>query len=376
MNEKEIAEIRRRFRPDKSNITRVRGCCVNESREIVSQFDQSLGMMGQEDTEMLLSTIRRTLAGTPGKNLIDITFETQQVVDGEEHKLLMALRGSSLNDEEAVQAFFQRVIGSVTIEGSYLILLARDAYDVPHRGTDGEKAPDGSNEVFSYLLCSICPVKLTKPALSYHAERNEFHHLKIDWAVSPPEFGFLFPAFDDRSTNLYGALYCTKDTAEARDEFIDAVFHTPPPMPAAAQKEVFHTILAEALGDECNYDVLQSVQGELCEMIAVHKESKEPTPLVVSKGTVKRVLSTCGVSAGRVADFEGQYDAAFGTDAALSPRNLVNTKQLEMHTPDVKIQVNPERSDLVRTRIIDGTKYILIRADEGVEVNGVNIRID
>ena len=45
------------------------------------------------------------------------------------------------------------------------------------------------------------------------------------------------------------------------------------------------------------------------------------------------------------------------------------------NTPDVVVQVNPERSDLIETRVIDGFRYILIRAEEGVEVNGVNIAI-
>ena len=41
----------------------------------------------------------------------------------------------------------------------------------------------------------------------------------------------------------------------------------------------------------------------------------------------------------------------------------------------MRIQVNPERGDLVETRIIDGARYILIRAEESVEVNGVPICI-
>ena len=45
MTEKEIAEIRRRFRTDKSNISHVRGCYVNENKEIISEFEQSLGMI-------------------------------------------------------------------------------------------------------------------------------------------------------------------------------------------------------------------------------------------------------------------------------------------------------------------------------------------
>jgi hypothetical protein len=375
MNEKEIAELRRRFRPDKCSITHLRGCFVNESREIVSQFNQSLGMMGQEDAELILSTVRRTLSGTLGKNLIDIEFATQQVVDGEEHRLLMALRDSSLDNKDAVQTLFRRVINSLDLEGNYLILLARDAYDIPYRSQDGEKQADTSAEVFSYILCSICPVKLTKPALSYAAERSEFGHLKVDWAVVAPEVGFLFPAFDDRSTNLYGGLYYTKDAAADHREFIDTVFHTEPPMPAAAQKESFQSLLGNTLADECRYGVVQAVQDELCELIAVHRESKETEPLVINKSTVKRVLISSGVSKERLEAFEEQFDETFGAEISLSPRNLVDTKQIEVSTPDVKILVSPERSDLLETRVIDGAKYILIRADEGVEVNGVSIKI-
>ena len=159
MNEKEIAELRRRFRPEKTSITHIRGCCVNENREIVSQFDQSLALLSQEESEKFLSLLRKTLSGGIGKNLVDITFTTQQVADSPEHRLLMALRSSALKDEQAVQTFFQQVIGSLSLEGNYLILLARDAYDVPYRSRDGERQDDASAEVFSYLLCAVCPVK-------------------------------------------------------------------------------------------------------------------------------------------------------------------------------------------------------------------------
>ena len=54
----------------------------------------------------------------------------------------------------------------------------------------------------------------------------------------------------------------------------------------------------------------------------------------------------------------------------------MDLRQFRLETPDVSIRVNPERRDLIETRIIDGTRYILIRADEGVEVNGVSIQIN
>ena len=376
MNEKEVAELRRRFKPEKSNITHIRGCYLNEQRQIISQFNQSLGMMTQEESEKFLGILKRTLSGGLGKNLLELTFSNQQVIDSEEHKLLMALRDSSLKDEEAVEAFFQKAIQSVDLEGNYLILLAHDTYDVPYRGKDGEVQQDASDQVYSYILCCVCPVKLTKPALSYSVDANEFHNRAADWLVAPPELGFLFPAFDDRSANLYSALYYSRSVTEHQQAFVDAVFHCPLPLPAAEQKEIFQTILAETLADDCSYTLVQAVHDQFCDLIDEHAESREEEPLALSKQEVKQVLAACGIDDSHVATFEEKYDAEFGADVVLSPRNLVDYKQLELRTPDVTIYVNPERGDLVETRIIEGVKYILIRADENVEVNGVNIHIN
>ncbi|MGX8700888.1 DUF4317 domain-containing protein [Caproiciproducens sp.] len=374
MNEKEIAEIRRRFRPDKSNITRIRGCYVNDQKEIVSEFSQPLGLMPQDESEELLAILKKTLSGTIGKNLIDIEFATRQVLEGEEHKLLMALKDSSLENDDAVREFYGRVIQTLNTEGHYLILLAYDQYDVPYYTKDGEKQED-SAEVFSYFLCSICPVKLTKPALGYYVSENSFRNIRTDRVVSAPELGFLFPAFNDRSANIYNALYYSRSIAENHTEFVDTVFKSEIPMPAAAQKETFRAILEDTVAEDCSFDVVQAVQGQLSEMIEEHKNNKEEEPLAVSKKTVKGILESSGVSEERVTAFEEKFDTEFGADAEISPQNLIDTKQLEVRTPDVTIRVNPERNDLVETRIIDGTKYILIRADEGVEVNGVNIHI-
>lgn len=375
MIEKEVAEIRRRFRAEKSNITNVIGCYVNEDKEIMTAFNQSLFQLSEDETEKFLSILKRTLSGTLNKNLVDIAFTTQQVIDSEEHQLLMSLRASKLCDETALKAFFQKVAQTVAIEGTYLILLAHDTYDIPYRSKDGGQQGDASSEVFSYILCSVCPVKMTKPALSYYAHTNEFRSRPADWLVSPPELGFMFPAFDDRSTNIYNALYYTRDIADNHKEFADVIFNSEVPMPAAEQKRTFQAILGETLEDECEYGVVQAVHGQLQEMLDQHKENKEEEPLTVSKGTVTQILKAQGVSEPHVAAFAEQFDAQFGLETDLSVKNIVDSKQIEMTSGDIKIQVNSERDDLVETRIIDGTKYIMIRVEDGVEVNGIPVHI-
>lgn len=376
MNEKEIGELRRRIRPDRSGISRVRGCYVNENKEIIAQVNQSLAMMTPEEADKFLTLLRKVLTGGQGRNLIDISFATQQVASGAEHQRLMRLRKSALQDEDAVEELFRACIEAIDLEGNYLILLAFDAYDVPYRAKDGKDMADAGGEVFSYVLCSVCPVKQTKPALSYVVEENAFRANGVDYLVSPPELGFLFPAFDDRSTNLYNALYYTRNAADSHPDFVSAVFRTPPPMAAETQRETFGTILGDALGEDCRFEVVQTVHDQLCGIIQEHKDSRDPEPLTISKQTVHQVLSGCGVSNDHIHSFAQQYDAAFGEDTDLSPKNLVNAKAIELKTPYVTVSIDPERTDLVKTRIIDGKKYILIHADEGVEVNGIPIHID
>lgn len=376
MNEREVAELRRRFKADKNNISHVTGCYVNEKREIISQFHQPLSTMSLEAQEKLLTLLRKVLSGALGRNLLDIPFDTRQVVDSPEHRLLMSLRESTLREQAAVDAFFQQVIQSLELEGNYIILLAYDAYDVPYRSRDGEQREDQSDEVFRYIVCSICPMKQTKPALSYSAYENQFHNLAADWVIAPPQAGFLFPAFDDRSTNLYNALYYTRDSADTHPELIQALFQQEAPMAADEQMETFQSILGEALSEACSYHVVQTVNDQLRDRIAEHKLNKEEVPLTVSKGDVLRALESSGVGEEHTAQFGAQYDEAFGPDTDLRPANLVDTRQMEIKTPDVTIRVDPLKSELVETRTIDGIRYILIRAEDGVEVDGVPIHID
>lgn len=375
MNDKEIGELRRHLRRDRSNMTAICGCYVNGEKEIITSFRQSLGLMPENEAEKYFALFKRILSGTIGKNLIDICFKTAQVGNSEEHKLLMDLRDSCLKDEELVQKLYAKIIEHTTMEDSYLILLGCDTYDVPFKSKDDSFQKDNSDESYSYIVCSICPVKQTKPNLHYVAEEKLFHDGAINHMVSAPVLGFLFPAFDNRSTNIYNALYYTRDTKQSNEELVSALFHTPIPKPAAEQKKSFEALLGSALDDECSMEVVQEVHNQLCQRIEMHKEAKVAEPLMITKEDVKQVLKACGVSDNHVAKFSVDYDEAFGFEADLHPKNIIDNKHFEIKTADVSIKVAPDRADLIETRVIGGVKYIMICADEDVEVNGVSIHI-
>lgn len=374
MNEKEVAEIRRRFNPQKTNITSVHGCYVNENREIVAEFNQPLAALTQDETESMLALLKKLLSGGLDRNLIDIEFSNEQVLGGEEHKRLLKLRDSALCDEPELNALFSDIIETVRVEGAYLILAAADNYDVFTYREDGKKDED-STELFKYFLCGVFPVKMTKPQLSFAAFDNTFKNIVANSVITAPLLGFMFPAFDDRAANIYNTLFYTKDSAANNSEIIDRLFKAEPPMPAAEQRETFNSLLNGVTNDENNLEIIKNIQDEIGGMITEHKESREREPLAVSRDDICDILRSSDMADEKIETFKAGFDESFGEKARLNPQNLVETKRLELTGADISIKINPERSELVETRVIDGVKYILIRADEEIEVNGVPINI-
>lgn len=374
MNQKELREIRRRIQPERNSITHIYGCYVNGAGEIITRLEESLGLLSREEQEKYLALLKKTLSGALGKNLLDISFATKDVMEGEEYRLLSSLRKSEGTEASLREAFYRAVIDSVDMGGeNYLILLAFDRYDVPHRGKDG--SPEDSGEVYRYLLCAVCPVKAGKANLGYAPEDKRFHSAEAGQIVNAPELGFLFPCFDERSTNIYNALFYSRDTGEIPREFIDGVFRARAPLSAGQQRENFGDALTQSLAGDCRFDLVQSVHEQLSERIELHKESRDPEPLTLSLPEMAQILENSGASPEEAESFCRFYEQSEGKEALLRPANLKKSRQMEILTPEVRIQVDPKFSHLIESRIIDGRKYLLIAADSGVELNGVAVEI-
>ena len=287
MNTKEVGELRRRLRPHKNAVSHVYGCYVGSTKQIIGETGQSLALLSEDDADGCLSLLKKALSGSLGRNLMDVAFTTRQVAEGEEHKLLRDLRDCKLKDPALRRRFYERVIQSLDLgEENYLILLAHDAYDVPFRSKSGELLDDSSDTVFSYIVCAVCPMREGKPGLGYLPADNVLHMKTAGQLAAPPELGFLFPAFNGRAADLYGALYYIRKPEFLHGEFIEGVFGVQPPMSAPEQKEAFESALSDALGVECSMELVQAVHEQLRERLELHKESQSPDPLKIGRAHV------------------------------------------------------------------------------------------
>lgn len=372
MHKKEVLELRKQYKPEECSITRICGCYVNGNKEIVAQSKDAFLSLPDEEIFKYLTIFKQTLSGTIGKNLINMEFPLEQEMPGGTQEFLLQLRASKLQDDMLLEEFYQKIIENYNYGENYYIILIHVAYDIPGKSTDGSEMFDASDEVYEYLLCSICPVQLSKEGLCYNPETNHMENRIRDWLVEPPVKGFLFPAFNDRSTDIHGLLYFSKQAEDLQPEFIENALGCTFPMSAGSQKNTFHSVVMNTLGEECEYDVIRNIHDNLNDILEEAKESPEPP--VLTKPELKRLLSNSGVTEERMETFDSNFDHIAGEKTEFLVPNIAEIRKFSIETPDIVIKVNPERADLVETRVINGRRCLVIEMTDQVEVNGVPIR--
>lgn len=372
MNRKEILEIKKLFTNEKCCIQRICGCYVDGNKNKVLTFKDAFLSLQDEEIFKYYKIFRSSLSGTLGKNLMNMEFPMETHEEGGSQDFLMKLRDSHLQDDDLLEIFYNKVIENYNYGENYLILLIDACYDVPGKSTDGDEINDASEYVYEHILCNICPVKLSKEGLCYNATTNSIETRVRDWLVDGPAHGFLFPAFNDRNTDIHNILYFSKNAEDVQPELIDGMLGCVTPMTSKTQKATFSEIIEETLGETCNFETVKAIHENLTAFVEEHKE--EPEPVALGKFEVKKVLEHSGVSNECIEEFEETFANAAGEKANFMASNVLNSRTFEIKAPDVVIKVSPDRTDLVETREIDGRTFLMIELTDKVEVNGMVVK--
>ena len=375
MTRKELNEIKSQYTLEDCGILRLCGCYVDGERNKITQFNENFLNLPEEEKHKYFDIFKKTLSGTPGKNLVDMKFNVDAYADEGARTFLMNLRDSGLKDDRLLNEFYDRIINNYSYVGNYLILLINQVYDIPAVTTDNIEMDDASDEVYSYILCSICHVNLSKPGLGYDEEDNNFHDKKQNHMVDVPDVGFLFPAFNKRSADEDMTLFYTKDVSEFEDGLIDCLLDCAVPLPAKQQKETFTSLVNEALGEEADLEIVKNIHENL-EQIIEEKKQESPAPVMLDKTEMKDLLEKSGVKEEKLENFEEHFEMAAGEHGKLVASNVSSGKKFEVKTPDVVIKINSDKTEILSTQVIDGRQCLVIQIDERLEVNGISVNPD
>lgn len=373
MNKAETLEIKKQFTPDRCTIDHICGCLVDHEKNKRLTFKKAFDSLPEEEIFKYLDIFQHTLAGTFGKNLISLEFPLDQEKAGGTQDFLLTLRNSKLEEDELVDECYDKIIANYVNGENYLILLIHAVYDIPGITNDGIMMEDASENVYDYMLCSICPVKLSKAGLGYNESKNVIEERFRDWVVDGPTKGFLFPAFIERNTDIHNMLYFTKKPDDLQPEFVEAMFGGRAPISAVEQKDIFDAVVQNTIGEDADYDIMKNIHDNLHDMIEDHAEDLEP--LELKKEDVKQLLSDSGVPKERLDYFDDNYEKCAGEeDVPLLASNIASTKKFDIEAPYVVIKVDADRTDLVESKIVDGRQCLVIAVDDHIEVNGINVR--
>lgn len=371
MNKKEIAEIRKLFKMERCAITRICGCYVNGDKEKVATFRESFLSLEEEESLKYFELFKKGLSGSLGRNLFNMEFPLATEEEGGTQAFLLAMRDSHLQDDTLTEAFYDKVIASYGVPDNYLILLIHQVYDVPGKSSAGDEMFDASDEVFDHIFCFICPVTLSKGALSYDGEEHLFHSRVRDWIVDKPAVSFLFPAFNDRASDIHSLLYYTAKASELHSELIDSLLGTVIPMSAENERDAFTDLVEETLGEDCDYEVVQNLHQQLHEI--AEKQKEIPEVLTLSKVDVRDLLESSGADPEQMEHFDEKFEELAGDSQGFTAVNVMSTKRFEVKTADISVAVSPDRSDLVEQRIIDGRPCLVIPITDDMTVNGLRV---
>ena len=428
MNKKEVLELKKRFKKDQATFTRLVGCYVDCNSEKICKFGGKFLTLEEEEYYKYLEIANKVLSGTLGNNLLNLSFPIEEEQVGGRQQILMALRDTDLEDETLLDTYYDLVIDTYDEPGNYLILLYLDSYDVMTRTNDNINV-DESEEVYKYLMCAICPVSLSKPGLGYLESEKRIGPRIRDWVVGVPATGFLFPAFNDRSTDIHSTLFYTRNTKEPHSEFMTNGLGCGVERTATEQKMAFHSIVRNVLGaeDDSTDDVMLDIQQNLSDMADEYAEchDTEEDPFILDKDVMSKVLNESNVSEEKINRIEKSIDEAFGEKLPVA-ENVIDSKALvanelrveklaledqvgeltlqlneknteleekttkllekqeeidnyvaEAKTYDVVLRVKPEKAAQIKSQIINGEKCLVIpmKENENATINGVNTSV-
>ena len=371
MDRKEIQEIRKTMTKDRCVIDRMTGCFVAEDGTIITQLKQTFRALQEEELEKYCELFRKTLTGKIGKNLFTMEFPLQEENAGGKQDMMFRMLQSDYTDEELNNEFFTHILENLDLAGRHLIVLAHGVYDVPGRTSDGIDMDDASENVYSFMVCCICPVVEVKEGLCYDEETLSFINKRSDLGVQMPELGFLYPAFHDRGADIHSILYYAKKEDERHPELMDGLIGGDMPVTESVQKELFTGLVEQTLGRDCDFENVKNLTDALDEMVKQNEDSEEP--LELGKTEVRRILNDTGIAPKALEQFEEAYDQEVGEGKTFRAENIAGRTVMEIKSPSVKISVKSEMSSMITTKVIDGREYILIPVQDDIELNGIRL---
>lgn len=179
INREDMMELTRRMNLSRTSMTRIAGSYMDEDGFIDGTFNVNFLNLKASDREKNLAIAKAIPFSKTNVNLKRYRIPKESMGKDSVWRLLMAVKSCGLKNDALMDIFYDMIAEHYDTGHAYGVFMFHDRYDVPVKAADHERLWE-SEEIFEYLICAICPIT-------------------GDYEPGKPEWGFIFPAFSDRS---------------------------------------------------------------------------------------------------------------------------------------------------------------------------------
>ncbi|WCK57216.1 DUF4317 family protein (plasmid) [Aneurinibacillus sp. Ricciae_BoGa-3] len=381
MNKKDVARIRKEFKPDNTalKVKEIYNVYTQkETGEIIHAESQIFEMLDYEQQVLFLANFKKVLSGQLDSKLFELKFN-RDAEENSQHLLFRSLKAKveewKLNMNELVAKMYKEF----SYETDVVFTFIRAEYFKPTKQKNEEAEEAAEDEVygFDFILCSVNKIATPQKAILFDFTEKEFKSNSVVDALinlTSPLEGFMYPAFTENQADANHVLYSAGKADAPNPYFIENVLTCNYTMTASQEKDIFDKVLTGVLGDKVASETLSNIYEKVNEMVEGY-EDKEPPTLDVHD--VKRLLEVSGVENTdnvekvfkKVVEKEG-YEFK---STSLIPN--FTSKSVKITTKTANVQLSPK--DLKNVRQIinhQGKKCLLIELDEDVNIGNFKLQ--
>lgn len=384
MNKREVSEIRRKFFTESDTLVmnRVLTVVVNPNHDTQKVRYQNV-ISGISITEyeqaVYYDTLKKVLSTKIGKKLIEYDFPSSAYEKAGSQNIMYNVTQSAFLNADDTEAFINQIASNLKKEAPYAIIAAHCTYTV-FKKNKADEEDKYSTEEYRFIITAICPIEPGDGALAYNFSKDEF----INSADTKlfinriPSDGFLFPAFNDRSSDINSVMYYTKSPKEPNISIIENVlgcsFTLSPEQESAYYKKLMEIIA----GDDLSYELILAMENEI--QMFIDDNSKSTEIPVINKQSlysmVNKVFHQLGIDTTGLELFDATYYRLIGENVSLTATNLIDSKLL-IEVEGASLNVKDAAVCYVEPVSIDGsltTRIVINVTEPTFSINGMSVK--
>ena len=358
MNIKEITEIKNNFSNDSGFFTmnHVVSAFVDLEKKVKYKSNINYSISPSGESKLIMMNLKKILSGKLAKNLIEYKFPKDSYSEGGSQRFFYDVLQSKLKDDEASDKLINAIVENVEYAEAYSIFAAHCTYSVLKKNKNDDSMDEADFE-YNFIITAICPTNLRIDDLIYNDKDEMIQRiLTSDKIIGLPTDGFLFPLFSDRSTDVNGVLYYTKNAKKPNTSVVDNLLGCEFVMSAEEEKATFIKIINNIT--TLDYQTINIINKSIQNLISQNKHETEPTTINCYK--LSEILYSSGISKEAIECLPNIYRKYMG-DKPFTALNLVE-KETVLKTPGITVKAENHyiANNMIHVDCIDGKRCIVV----------------